>query len=146
MKLSPSKIVTVFALMFLGVVIFASFYFESKTDPKSSDDFTISTNTVEIGGKIYSANQSRYREIDCLDLGQGYQLRITAWIGENTSGEQAKCTKWHAEKDGKKIRDLSMFYFEYEGHIEDFAIFKSCLLYTSPSPRDQRGSRMPSSA
>ena len=25
-------------------------------------------------------------------------------------------------------------------------IYKSCLLYTSPSPRDQRGSRMPSSA
>ena len=25
-------------------------------------------------------------------------------------------------------------------------VFKSCLLYTSPSPRDQRGSRMPSSA
>ena len=24
--------------------------------------------------------------------------------------------------------------------------FKDCLLYTSPSPRDQRGSRMPSSA
>ena len=26
------------------------------------------------------------------------------------------------------------------------ALFKACLLYTSPSPRDQRGSRMPSSA
>ena len=26
------------------------------------------------------------------------------------------------------------------------AINKTCLLYTSPSPRDQRGSRMPSSA
>ena len=26
------------------------------------------------------------------------------------------------------------------------ALFKLCLLYTSPSPRDQRGSRMPSSA
>ena len=25
-------------------------------------------------------------------------------------------------------------------------MFKNCLLYTSPSPRDQRGSRMPSSA
>ena len=25
-------------------------------------------------------------------------------------------------------------------------IYKNCLLYTSPSPRDQRGSRMPSSA
>ena len=26
------------------------------------------------------------------------------------------------------------------------AVFLPCLLYTSPSPRDQRGSRMPSSA
>ena len=26
------------------------------------------------------------------------------------------------------------------------AQYKDCLLYTSPSPRDQRGSRMPSSA
>ena len=27
-----------------------------------------------------------------------------------------------------------------------YGIGKTCLLYTSPSPRDQRGSRMPSSA
>ena len=27
-----------------------------------------------------------------------------------------------------------------------FGLFMGCLLYTSPSPRDQRGSRMPSSA
>ena len=26
------------------------------------------------------------------------------------------------------------------------SLLKACLLYTSPSPRDQRGSRMPSSA
>ena len=31
------------------------------------------------------------------------------------------------------------------GHISG-GIYKVCLLYTSPSPRDQRGSRMPSSA
>ena len=30
--------------------------------------------------------------------------------------------------------------------IAVFSPFFSCLLYTSPSPRDQRGSRMPSSA
>ena len=30
------------------------------------------------------------------------------------------------------------------GHQEEFG--NICLLYTSPSPRDQRGSRMPSSA
>ena len=28
----------------------------------------------------------------------------------------------------------------------DLVLTNSCLLYTSPSPRDQRGSRMPSSA
>ena len=30
--------------------------------------------------------------------------------------------------------------------LMDRKLSKSCLLYTSPSPRDQRGSRMPSSA
>ena len=35
-----------------------------------------------------------------------------------------------------------------ERHIKykDARELKDCLLYTSPSPRDQRGSRMPSSA
>ena len=30
--------------------------------------------------------------------------------------------------------------------INENAVTYTCLLYTSPSPRDQRGSRMPSSA
>ena len=35
----------------------------------------------------------------------------------------------------------------YLAGTTDFHItYKNCLLYTSPSPRDQRGSRMPSSA
>ena len=31
-------------------------------------------------------------------------------------------------------------------NIDDKVVNENCLLYTSPSPRDQRGSRMPSSA
>ena len=30
--------------------------------------------------------------------------------------------------------------------VEGLSAIQTCLLYTSPSPRDQRGSRMPSSA
>ena len=30
--------------------------------------------------------------------------------------------------------------------LMDLGCYRGCLLYTSPSPRDQRGSRMPSSA
>ena len=34
-------------------------------------------------------------------------------------------------------------YGRQKGHTE---LYRGCLLYTSPSPRDQRGSRMPASA
>ena len=40
----------------------------------------------------------------------------------------------------------SKHWLSYSTPILSFGRSKSCLLYTSPSPRDQRGSRMPSSA
>ena len=39
-----------------------------------------------------------------------------------------------------EAREKDLFY------VRPLEKFTSCLLYTSPSPRDQRGSRMPSSA
>ena len=52
--------------------------------------------------------------------------------------------------------DDSLFYYKIGGgrdiaippslNITTIDLSLSCLLYTSPSPRDQRGSRMPSSA
>ena len=36
--------------------------------------------------------------------------------------------------------------FIAEDYLSAFERSRDCLLYTSPSPRDQRGSRMPSSA
>ena len=46
------------------------------------------------------------------------------------------------EDDDFKLRSLKEFILSYAKDIE----IDICLLYTSPSPRDQRGSRMPSSA
>ena len=34
----------------------------------------------------------------------------------------------------------------FDAGTGDYTLYTTCLLYTSPSPRDQRGSRMPSSA
>ena len=62
--------------------------------------------------------------------------------------------------DERGIRTALLQVFEYEGHevraaedgheglriAREFNPDVICLLYTSPSPRDQRGSRMPSSA
>ena len=41
---------------------------------------------------------------------------------------------------------IESYKLYYTGEKEIFARYTSCLLYTSPSPRDQRGSRMPTSA
>ena len=50
--------------------------------------------------------------------------------------------------EGKTLLDhLDSLYSKHGYHKEDqTSIYCTCLLYTSPSPRDQRGSRMPSSA
>ena len=40
---------------------------------------------------------------------------------------------------------LNIFGCEFAPNVAKSTIY-TCLLYTSPSPRDQRGSRMPSSA
>ena len=45
---------------------------------------------------------------------------------------------WASEKEA------NISYFEFASRM--YEKLKACLLYTSPSPRDQRGSRMPSSA
>ena len=37
-------------------------------------------------------------------------------------------------------------YFQWQNRFASQWQINTCLLYTSPSPRDQRGSRMPSSA
>ena len=44
------------------------------------------------------------------------------------------------------ITGVSASEVEIHSQIQFFEKIKTCLLYTSPSPRDQRGSRMPSSA
>ena len=45
-----------------------------------------------------------------------------------------------------EVRPIIVDYYEAVVISARLGGFKRCLLYTSPSPRDQRGSRMPSSA
>ena len=63
----------------------------------------------------------------------------------------AETEKLRTENDS--LRELARDFYAVLEHTADFVYVKdvdlkytSCLLYTSPSPRDQRGSRMPSSA
>ena len=47
---------------------------------------------------------------------------------------------------GDEDADAALFFGRSREIAETLETLRSCLLYTSPSPRDQRGSRMPSSA
>ena len=46
----------------------------------------------------------------------------------------------------KLIQDINKLDGYQQNMMEEIKVLCDCLLYTSPSPRDQRGSRMPSSA
>ena len=75
---------------------------------------------------------------------EGVDLRL---VGDRVGESRQR------DKDGRKIYTLWDIYphadlVTYPSIYEGFgnALVETCLLYTSPSPRDQRGSRMPSSA
>ena len=67
------------------------------------------------------------------DMGKNYVQKY-AWLMERLEADAAALVESGVATDGKEA--LEKVYND----------FWFCLLYTSPSPRDQRGSRMPSSA
>ena len=94
---------------------------------------------------------------------RGIRLTLDAAIGHTIPQEELvaglaskpECAKFLGvanPKDEREIREMFERMNTNDDDIVDFQEFsawvegKPCLLYTSPSPRDQRGSRMPSSA
>ena len=68
---------------------------------------------------------------------------------ENNFEQISKVSGFMKHNGGLLFRDLSKTEFEFKSTIQKIHLNRrniTCLLYTSPSPRDQSGSRMPSSA
>ena len=63
---------------------------------------------------------------------------------------EAELWEMASKADGEEKVDaliqLSYRSFNRGDHAESLALCETCLLYTSPSPRDRQKSRMPSSA
>ena len=75
-----------------------------------------------------------------------------AWYAINFDANQ---NKWSDDEQAKSSRDIISNFIDdistkYPVNSDNVTLLGfsqgTCLLYTSPSPRDQRGSRMPSSA
>ena len=77
----------------------------------------------------------------CVDIMNSLAERGPAWTGKYSSA-------WYALPSGSSPggpRSKNRVYNYDLRHVPKQR-FKDCLLYTSPSPRDKRQSRMPSSA
>ena len=94
---------------------------------------------------------SRFEE--SLQLAQEKYLNTQQEVTENKPGE--KTNQIFKEKGGSLFNEPEKKKPGIFTRMKDAAtgaasklsnMHNSCLLYTSPSPRDQRGSRMPSSA
>ena len=70
------------------------------------------------------------------------RLPLTGWQQEVDQAKRLGLEAAHSIVD----RNISTFSRGELPHYAGINTFMNCLLYTSPSPRDQRGSRMPSSA
>ena len=82
---------------------------------------------------------------------EGMMIEVCAGLLDADNPED--CIRKEAEEEtGYRVKEVTKIFESYmsPGAVTEIIHFfigaYTCLLYTSPSPRDQRGSRMPSSA
>ena len=80
----------------------------------------------------------------CIKEAKG-KIPVIAGTGSNSTTEAVALTK-HAENAGADGVLVVTPYYNKPTQEGLYQHYKSCLLYTSPSPRDKSSSRMPSSA
>ena len=93
-------------------------------------------------------------EISLSSIAQQYveYLEVLKEIEIDVVGDFIEVASLLVEMKSKAVlprneEDENEFYADpREDLVQRLLLYKNCLLYTSPSPRDQRGSRMPSSA
>ena len=81
--------------------------------------------------------------IEKLDLGKEKKLLV---VHQDDIGMCHGANKAFKELSGYGFVNCGSLMVPCPWSLETLEMCKFCLLYTSPSPRDQRGSRMPSSA
>ena len=115
----------------------------------------LTTNLNRMSSLILHQHQQQY-------LDEGYFILESALSGETLDLLRDACDllidRMHIEMDRLKTDHIHISHRNQRYHIAKqydaidglekyvFGDVMACLLYTSPSPRDQRGSRMPSSA
>ena len=103
----------------------------------------IFSNTTSLLGDIYDYVTTLEANLTTItSAASGVNPHITtADMGARITATDTILTDVQTSLDGMKGQVEKM-----ASYLADADSYNTCLLYTSPSPRDQRGSRMPSSA
>ena len=104
-------------------------------DPSYRGCFSGITNLTNVLNSDFSMQLKQEDVIEALKHEPAFVNRI----GTNSNPERRR----YDVRDGFDTWHLDLAFLK---KYRKFIGFLICLLYTSPSPRDQRGSRMPSSA
>ena len=121
----------------------------------SSGNFSAGVITATATAARYADLAERYLADADLEPGTvvcfGGEAEVTACNEENHHAVAGVVSTdpaylMNAEADGVAVALCGRVPCKVSGPVAKGDLLISCLLYTSPSPRDQRGSRMPSSA
>ena len=110
------------------------------------------TNAAEQAKQLDAAKTECHNRLTFIQLREKNLLRT--YLSYPRLDCRSKPDVWEANKPAfsSEFRQLHLEYRSLHATCEDKILMpaqlnnRTCLLYTSPSPRDQRGSRMPSSA
>jgi len=124
-------------------------YLGQKPPGKEAEIFAPELINYEVHGSPYISQDEKEIIIGSMTEGPKYYKMIDGvWSLQAVLpfAIPKNCNGMFVSPSGKRVyfliwedNDENFYFIETKGN-------KCCLLYTSPSPRDQRGSRMPSSA
>ena len=94
--------------------------------------------------QLTNASTKKFAQLKSVHLAdyQQFYKRVELNLGKTTAPDLPTNERLKRYAEGKEDKNLEILYFQFGRYL----LISSCLLYTSPSPRDRTRSRMPSSA
>ena len=101
---------------------------------------------VTIDGQVFSTKYKKPKPIKPNNVGKYQTVRLSDGNKTKTFYLHRLVALAFLPKPTNSDRVVHIDGNKHNNNVNNLKWYMNCLLYTSPSPRDQRGSRMPSSA
>ena len=105
---------------------------------------SVATDDQEVQGLRVRLGEAEKARDDVIAERSKLEADLQTWKGASVENQRLRAQLvYERKKSQDRLSLLGSLQRQFQKVSGDY---RSCLLYTSPSPRDQRGSRMPSSA